>query len=79
MDSTLDLSNLKEFLKGTVEPWPVWLRWLEHRRYTKKLRVRSLVQVHMIGNQLMFVSHIDASLSLPLFLSLCQINKHILR
>ena len=46
-----------------VQPWSVWLSWLAKGRrfdswlgHMPQLQVRSLVGVHIRGNQLMFLS-----------------------
>ena len=63
------------------QPWPggsvIWSITL----CTKRLWVQPPVVVHMGGNQLMFLAHIDVSLSLllSLFLLLSKINKYILK
>ena len=54
-----------------IQPWPVWLTWLEHRPITNScgfdswsgLQVWSLVWTDMGSNQSMFLSHIEVSLS----------------
>lgn len=84
--------------KSIILLWPVWLRWLEHRPvhqrvvgsipsgHTSRLQVRSLYGEHARGSQLMFLPHINFSLSRslslfypflprPLFLSVNQFLK----
>ena len=74
----------KKFLKKGKQPWLVWLSGLSASRRTKRSPVRFPLRTHawvvgqtpswrcVGGNQSMYFSHIDVSLSLflPLFPSL---------
>lgn len=44
------------FFSRSFPAMPRSLSWLEHRPYTKKLRVQSPVEVHRGGNQPMYLS-----------------------
>ena len=71
-------------------PYPVWLSWLEHCAVSQKFvgLIPSLGTYLgcgfgpqsgcMRGNQSMFLSHINLSVSLSLSSPLSQINKHVL-
>ena len=71
-------------LVGASSHAPKCCRFNTESGHIPRLQVQSPVRVHMGGNQLMFLSHISVSLSLsfslslPPFLSLSKINKHIL-
>ena len=53
------------------QPWPVWLGWLEHCAIHGKVassipNQSTYLGFRLCGNQSMFLSHIDVSLSLSL-------------
>ena len=65
------------WFKSHIQPWSGGSIGWSIILYTKRLGVQFLVKAHMGGNWLMFLSHIDVSLSLSLPSPPSKINKHI--